>query len=65
VILDWLLSQYFQFSYLFYLFLLILPLLVGQMLHWPGVALHKIAAAVEGGVLVAKAQHPWKAVVGL
>jgi hypothetical protein len=35
------------------------------MLHWPGVALHKIAAAVEGGVLVAKAQHPWKAVVGL
>jgi hypothetical protein len=30
-----------------------------------GVALHKIAAAIGGGVLIAKVQHPWKAVVRL
>jgi hypothetical protein len=29
-----------------------------------GVALHKIVTDIGGGVSVAKAQHPWKAVVG-
>jgi hypothetical protein len=29
-----------------------------------GVALHKIAAAIGGGVSVARVQHPLKAVVG-
>ena len=28
------------------------------------IVLHKIAMAVEGGVSVAKAQHPWMVVVG-
>jgi hypothetical protein len=28
-----------------------------------GVALHKIAAAIGGGVSVAKVQHPWKTVI--
>ena len=51
-------------SDLVYLFLLVLRLLVGQVPSWLVVALHKIAATVGGGVSVAKARHPWVAVVG-
>jgi hypothetical protein len=47
------------------LVLLVLRLLAGRVLWWPGVALHKIAAAIGGGVSVAKTQYPWRAVVAL
>jgi hypothetical protein len=46
------------FQYLFHLFLLVLRLLAGRVPSWPGVALHKIAATIGGGVSVAKVQHP-------
>jgi hypothetical protein len=52
------------FQYLFYLFLLFLRLLAERVPSWPGVALHKIMATIGGCVSVAKAQHPWKAIVG-
>jgi hypothetical protein len=39
------------------LVLLVLRLLAGRVPWWPGVALHKIATAIGGGVLIAKAQQ--------
>jgi hypothetical protein len=52
-------SPYLQFSYLLYLFLLVLRLLAGTIALVVVEALHKIATAIGGGVSVAKT-HPWK-----
>ncbi|WP_223699843.1 hypothetical protein, partial [Escherichia coli] len=53
---DWFLAPYLQFSFLFYLFLLVPRLLAGITLVVWLIVLHKIAAAIGGGVSVAKAQ---------
>jgi hypothetical protein len=55
---DWFPSPYFQLSCLLYLFLLVLRLVAGTGALVAVDALHKIAAAIGGGVSVAKA-HPW------
>jgi hypothetical protein len=54
-----------QIEFLFVLFLLVLRLLAGITLVVWLIVLHKITCTTAGvGVSVAKAQHPWKVVVG-
>jgi hypothetical protein len=49
---------------LFYLFLLVLRLLEGQVSSWLGLVLQKITSTMGVGVSVAKAQRRWTVVVG-